>query len=222
MSGFTKDMIAVVQAGGLSQAIAAGGRTPKYLGVGEHEVHITGVDRNQLADNKLTVKFADAAGLEHNERMYVMEQNRKTGAPELSWKIVKLLAAVLPHEQALHAFSSEWVANNPEVLDLLIGLECRLSLKHGRGYRLDYNREVGEYVAADTQTGQEYGRSKSVEALKATVEAEGVKRAYLNVDRFGALHGDDNVRKFEVGLAAMRQPKTGPAAFQVGKMSRAV
>lgn len=209
MSGFSNEFIAATRAKdtkALDQQIS-GASAAKYLTDGEHEVRIAVVDRTKLPENKLGLKFISDDGKEHNETVFVSDRNRQTGKVEQSWKFSKMVAACLPNRDALEALDQEIMAANADVLDLLIGMRVKVTLKRGKGYGPAVLQPDGTYHVKCTVTDDIAGSGNTIEEARLIAEQHGYKRAYLNVDRFGVCDSETNVLKFTAGLVAMREPK---------------
>ncbi len=185
----------------LSQRVASSGGN-KYLGEGAHDVKVIALDRNQLAQNKITVKYADAKGLEHNDKLFVTDTNKKTGVPELNWKFAGLLGMLIPSTEAYDAFMAEVHANNPEVLDWLVGLGGKLTIARGKGFSPAKVEADGTYVVTNTQNPLEYYVGTTVEEAQEAATKAGLNKAYLNTVNYQATSGDENIAKFTAKLAA--------------------
>jgi hypothetical protein len=217
MSGFSKEFIQAARnmtGKALQDRIANSGAS--YLREGEHDCRVAGVDRNKLSENKISVKWEDANGRSHNDMLFVMEQDKKTGVWQWNWRFALLLASILPTTEAMDAFLSECVAGNAEVFDLLIGLRARVALERGKGYVTEHVNEGGVeyYRSVDNKTKEVLFQAKSLDELCKTTEAEGFKKAYVNVTKYTCTHGEENVESFGNSLAALHQPKVAAFPFK--------
>lgn len=210
----TKSALRTNTGASLGQQVLKGAEGAKFLEPGEHEVRVKMVDRNKLAENKLTITY-EKGGLEHNDMIYWLEQNEKTSEWSLSRRARNTLAALLPDKDALDAFFAEVDRDNVEVLDLLTGLNCKLVLKLGKGYVIDREQDANGYYysAKDSQSGEPIQQSDDINTLKDWLKDQGLKRAYTNVWTYIATDGPGNVSKFAAGLKVLQEPKAGPGMF---------
>ncbi len=116
----------------LDQRIMSGGQMQRYLGEGDHDCKVVGMDRNQLEQNKLTIKWADDSGCEHRDMLWLTAEDQKTGNTELSWRFLATLGCLIPQVDAYQALLAELESGNDEVLDLLVGLLGKLVMKLGK------------------------------------------------------------------------------------------
>ena len=194
----------------LDQRIMNGGQLQRYMPEGEHDVRVVGVDRNQLGDNKLTIKYADANGAEHRDMIFLLNEDRKTGKVDLSWKFMGTLGMLIPDTEAYSALLDELDAGNEDILDLLVGLSGKIVLKRGAGYGPATAQPDGQYVITATERGVSepvYFRAASIEEAQAAAEGAGYKKAYVNVDRYVpvAEHKANNVATFVANFAASKK-----------------
>lgn len=190
-----------------------------FLPEGTFDVRVASLDRNNLEDNKVTFRWEDANGKSFNDQMFVMEQDRKTGAWQVDWRFGLMLGGLVPSTEVLDAYLAEVHANNPAVLDLFIGMRCKLTLERTRGYVIQHKSDSGTewYESVDVKSKDVLFRGATIDDVKRTTEAEGFKKAYINATRYTPTHADENIEQFAQGLAAQRQPKAAPFPFGTKK-----
>ncbi len=203
----------------LGDAIIAGQQ--RRLPEGEFDVTVVGIDRNHLADNKLTIKYATADGRVCHDQLYLTQENRETGAPELNYKFQNTLGMLIPSTEAYDAFLAECNAGNEEVIDLLLGLLGRLVMAYAKkGYGEPVANDNGTFYVANLKDGTKYVASSIADAEKSAKEA-GLKKAFINPVRYVATHGSANVEKFTENLKAQRvTPKSAFAQRPMGTPGR--
>jgi hypothetical protein len=197
----------------LDQRIQNGGQMQQYLNEGEHDVKVVGVDLNQLADNKLTIKYADDAGREHRDMIYLTAVNRKTGATELAWRFMGTLGMLIPDTEAYNALLAELDSNNEGVLELLVGLRGKIVLKRGDGYGPAIAQPDGSYVV--TIFGPVFDPKMcaysggTIDEAQQAAEKAGYKKAFVNTDRYVAVadYKTTNVAQFSANLVATKSPQ---------------
>lgn len=217
MSGFSKEFLQAARnmsGKTLQDRIATAGAS--YLREGDHDCRVAGIDRNKLSDNKIAVKWEDSNGRSHNDMLFVMEEDKKTGVWQWNWRFANLLGSLIPTPEAMDAFLAECVSGNADVFDLLVGLKARVTLARGKGYVTEHvnNGGVEYYRSVDNVSKQPLFEAKTLDELCKTTEAEGFKKAYVNVTKYLATHGPENVELFGNALAALHQPKAAPFPFQ--------
>lgn len=197
----------------LGKRIETGGA--KYMTEGEHDVRVAVVDCNQLGQNKLTIKYQNAAGQEQNDMLFVVEPNKKTGVPELNWKVQATLGMLIPSIEAYDAVLAELAHGNGRVFELLTGLTGRITLARGKGFGPAQPQPHGGYVVVNTQRPEEAYLGATVEDAQAQAQAAGLKKAYVNVVRYLATNGEANIKLFAQGMANLHKPKAPTTPFQV-------
>jgi hypothetical protein len=204
----------------LDKGVATNGTfAPKYLDLGEHEVTVAGIDLNDLDKNRVRVKWKDAKGLEHNEMIFLLDQNKKTGEMEWNWKFSNFVGGLIPNVEAYEAFKNEIAAANERVFDLLIGMNQKILLKYQRGYGRTESTEDHQFVVRCTQSNDVVGGpAQSMKEACDQAEAKGYNKAYVKAFKFFALNAEANVTHFRNGLVALHQPKQ-PAAFPFKKLA---
>jgi len=220
---FGKDFLAAVRAvdgKSLEQKVITSGAGGRFMAEGSHpEVRVVGVERDRLDENMLTIKYGNDHGGEHNDRLFLVEVDRKTGKNVINWKFTNLLGALIPSVDAYDALLAEIVIGNAGVFDLFIGMRLGIILKRGRGYVIDTVRAPeGEYYQAkDRESGEQLAVNVSIDELKAGLKERGLKPAYMNVNKYTNTHGESNINTFGLSLKALRQPKpaTGFPNFKV-------
>lgn len=222
MTSFSKDFLNVTKTMDskvIDQRVVNAGSNTKYLQEGDHDVTVAGVDKNKLPENKFVLKYVSQSGAEHNDQIPLLEQNRKTGQWEWHWKFSRTMAALLPNLEAIEAFNAEVMSGNADVLDMLVGLRSKITLKRGKGYgpvrTVTGPDGVQHYEVWCTQTQACVGEGSTIEEAQAEAERAGYKKAYLNVASQAATDPVENVKKFEQALAASRAPVTKPFPFKV-------
>lgn len=199
----------------LGQAIEAGGT--KFLGKGEHEVTLAGVDRNHLPENKVSFKYVDAAGRDHVDQVFFLDQSPKTGEWDIGWKIQATLGMLIPSTEAYEAFLAEVNAGNSEVLDCLVGLRGKIELDRIKGFSPSVAAPEGGFYVYNVKKPDEKYYGASIEDAEAAAKNAGLKKAFMNVKRYVATEGEANVLKFSDNMQRLHAPK--PAAFTRPKLA---
>jgi hypothetical protein len=195
----------------LDQQIVQGGRQQKFLGEGDHDVRIAGIDCNNLqTQGRITVKWEGEGAREHRDGLFVVEQDRKTGKWGLHWKFTKFLGSLIPSPEAYDAFLAECNNGNTQVFDLLVGLHARITNARGKGYGPVESLPSGGYQVRDTVSGDVVAQGATIDAVQKAAEDKGYKRAYINTVAYIATHADDNIARFSMSMAALHQPKQVP------------
>ncbi len=205
----------------LDAQVFAAGRV-KFLEDGEHDVRVTAIDRTKVSDNRVTVHYENADGLEYKDFLFLKDVNRKNGKPELNWKFARTLGMLLPSPEAVGALFAEFAADRPQAMDLLIGLKGRLVLKKIKGYGRAEHVEQGAvkvFVVKNVQTGEVVGSGNTIDEATAAAEAAGFDKAFPKADQYVATHADENVAKFTEALASLQRPVAQKAALAGVKLA---
>lgn len=203
----------------LDQQIMNGGQHAKYLPEGDHLVKVVGVDRNDLENNRLKLRWADAEGRECRETITLIYTDKTTGRPGLAFRFAELMGALIPSTEAYTALLAELDAGKTEALDLMIGMSCTVTVKRSPGY--GFAEAVGgKYVLTDSVSGQKFSGS-TIDEVKAIAEAAGAKRGFLNIERHVASpeHTRANIAMMTQGILAAQKPVAFPFKVAGGASS---
>lgn len=197
----------------------------KYLDDGEHDVKVVGVDRIDIAKNRLVVKYENDSGASYNDYIFVEDKDKKTGEAKLNWKFAKMLGMLLPDPDAVTAFFRCMVEKGPEALDLFVGMRGRLVLKTTQGH--SRAKKVGEkFEVYDVADGTVIGCGDTIDEAIGQAEDKGYKRAYPRAQAYIATHNFENISKFNkdvdlVGQAAKVSQAFAPVKVGVVKTQQA-
>lgn len=202
----------------LGKKIEAGGN--KYMRDGEHDVKVAAVDCNQAAaNNKINFKYENREGQEHNDNVFVLQVNNKTGAYELSWQLQSLLGMLIPNTEAYDAVLAELAAGNYQVFELFTGMYGRVNLGRKKGYSYAEPQNDGTYVVRNVAKPEDVYVGASIEDAQKQAEEAGLKKAFLNVMRYTATHGEANVKLLSQAMANLHKPKAQPFGMPAGKVA---
>jgi hypothetical protein len=171
------------------------GSGSNYLPEGTHDVSISAVDSSQIDTGKLTVIYADAAGKQFKDMMFLMDSRNPD---EFSIGVRRLWAALLQSTSALDAFFAEFEIN-PEAFNMFTGMKLRLTLAPGKGYVVNVNGQQ-KYQAFEDGVPQTE-EFDTVQEARDAAEAKGLSRAYLRIKKAEATNGEANVAAFLSAVA---------------------
>lgn len=151
--------------------------------------------------------------------------NKKDGTPGFHFTYGNLSKAVVANPELQMRTFGKLFPSQPQLLDSLRGLKVSITIAKGKeGYVIEKNG-LGQNVAIDIATGQEYPELKgkvfeSYEDIKAACKEYSIKRMYNEVKSVNK-GSDEAVAANEEALSEVLRSAEAPTAAKAGTSSRA-
>jgi len=206
MSKFLEAMKNARATKGLDKVLQGSGSS--YLPEGTHDVTITAVDSSKFAEDSIEVIYADDAGKQQKDRVFLVGNDGDIG-----YKVKNLLAATIPSTVAYEAFFNELASGNTEAFNMLTGMKLRITLGFVSGYKINLVKdpiEGNKFQAVDVENNAPQTELfQTVDEARTAAEAKGLNRAYTRVKKSEANNGEANVAAF---LSASEKQQSATAS----------
>lgn len=172
----------------------------QYLGEGEHDVTIQGVDTQYMENDQLAVSYAAGDGKVYNERMFILDYKDKEA---FSYALRQFWSGLIPDQAAINKFILAAGAGD-NVWGVFTGMKCQITLKRGPGFKISAAVDDSgdkKYVAVDAQDGKELTEQfySAQEAEDAAVAANH-RKSYLRIGNIAATDKEANLDAFYTAI----------------------
>jgi hypothetical protein len=183
----------------------------KWLQKGTHDVKVEGIEFVG-DDNKFFVTFSDANGASIRDRFFItnMEGN------EPSWKLKRLLAALIPSKEAIDTFYKLAGAESTydKAFQSFRGMKLRITVEPGEGYeRFASGGKVGLRNAVTGEILTELHEEVAEAEAELQEKYPGLGRSFKNVTKTSEIDAETsaaNVAAFKNAVASLTSTPVKP------------